>query len=372
MKHRKFGTLDWKSSVLGLGTKNLTKGNNEESAVDMVRYAIDNGVNYIDAGFSPGEGEQEKRLKLLGEALRDGYREKAKIAVTIPSNLIKADSDFDEIFETQLKYLDIDYADFCLLGGINRYTWPHMTRKGIPEKAEKAMNEGKFNALGFFFHDYFQALREIVDDYDNWTLCGFQYSYMDVDHHPGYGGLKYAADKGLAVYTTEPHLGGRLVSRLPESVSEVWGSGYSEKERIDWALKWVWNHGEISTVISNMDSIEQVKANIELAEKAETDVLNVTEKVFISKIRDTYRKLKPINCTSCRACMPCAQGIDAPRIFEIYNDGVMYDDWETAKRIYKEEGHQILRCTNCGTCDVRCGREITIPEWLEAARLKLE
>jgi predicted aldo/keto reductase-like oxidoreductase len=247
-----------------------------------------------------------------------------------------------------------------------------MTRKGITEKAEKSMSDGKFTNFGFFFHDYFQTLREIIEGYDNWTLCGFQYSYMDVDHHPGYGGLKHAADEELAVFTTEPHLGGRLVSRLPKSVSEVWGSEYSEKERINWALKWVWNHGEISTVISNMNSIDQLKANIVLAEKAEADILNIEDKVFISKVHDSYKKLKSISCTSCRACMPCTQGIDVPRIFEIYNDGAMYEDWETAKTTYKEEGHQILRCTQCGTCAVRCGREISIPDVLEEIRPKLE
>ncbi|MBN2074084.1 MAG: aldo/keto reductase [Dehalococcoidales bacterium] len=358
--------------MLGLGCRNIVKGNNEEEAVDIVRYAIDNGVNYIDAGYSLAEGEQEKLLIILGKALRDGYKKKIKLAITVPSSLIQSDIDFEEILEKQLTYLQIDNIDFCVLGGLNRSTWPRLMKKGITDKAEKVMSDGKFDSFGFFFHDYFQTLKEIIDEYDNWTLCGFQYSYMDVDHHPGYGGLKHASDKGLAVYTTEPHLGGRLVSRPPESVSEVWGSKYSEKERIDWDLKWVWNHGEISTVISNMDSIEQIKENIELADNAEADVLNVHDKVFISEIRDTYRKLKQIDCTSCRACMPCAQGIDAPRIFEIHNDAAMYDDWETAKMLYKVEGHQILRCTQCGTCAVRCGREIAIPDVLEGIRPKLE
>ena len=358
--------------MLGLGIKNLTKGNNEEEAVDIVRYAIDNGVNYIDTGYTSGEGEQEKRLKLLGKALREGYREKAKIAITVPSNLIITDPDFDEILESQLKHLEINSVDFCLLGGLNRYTWPRMVKKDVINKAEKAMTDGKFNSFGFFFHDYFQALREIIEEYDNWTMCGFQYSYMDVDHHPGYGGLRHAADKGLAVFTTEPHLGGRLVSRPPNIVNDLWREEYSEKERIEWALKWVWHHGEISTVISNMDSMDQVKDNIELADKAEVDLLNVADKIFISKIRDSYKSLKPINCTSCRACMPCPQGVDAPRIIEIYNDAVMYDDWETAKRTYRKEGHQILRCTQCGTCAIRCGREIAIPELLEEIRPKLE
>ena len=70
--------------------------------------------------------------------------------------------------------------------------------------------------------------------------------------------------------------------------------------------------------------------------------------------------------------MPCAQGIDVPRIFEIYNNGVMYSDWETAQTAYVEEGHQILRCTQCGTCTVSCEQEIPIPDLLEEIRPKLQ
>ena len=162
----------------------------------MIRYAIDNAVNYVDTGYSPDKEKQQRLLKLLGKALQNGYRDKVEIAITIPSKLINSDTDLDRILENQLKYLSIGKVDFCLLGGLNRYTWPYLQKKDIADKAEKAMSEGRFDSFGFFFHDYFQALRKIIEEYDNWTLCGFQYSYMDVDHHPGYGGLKYAADKG--------------------------------------------------------------------------------------------------------------------------------------------------------------------------------
>lgn len=82
--------------------------------------------------------------------------------------------------------------------------------------------------------------------------------------------------------------------------------------------------------------------------------------------------MEEIGCISCQACVPCTQGINVPRIFEIYNDGVMYNDWETAQTAYTEEGHLILRCTQCGTCTVSCEQEIPIPDVLEEIRPKLQ
>jgi predicted aldo/keto reductase-like oxidoreductase len=63
--------------------------------------------------------------------------------------------------------------------------------------------------------------------------------------------------------------------------------------------------------------------------------------------------------------MPCPRGIDVPRIFELYNDAVMYDDIETARSIYHEEGHDIGSCNGCGLCEETCGRNIAITDWLK-------
>ena len=57
MKYRKFGSLDWKVSVLGFGAMRLPligKGAadvDEPEAIKMIRYAIDRGVNYVDTAY---------------------------------------------------------------------------------------------------------------------------------------------------------------------------------------------------------------------------------------------------------------------------------------------------------------------------------
>jgi predicted aldo/keto reductase-like oxidoreductase len=257
----------------------------------------------------------------------------------------------------------VEGVDFFLLGELDRYRWPRLKELDVLGWAEKAMTSGRIGRLGFSFHDHYQILRDILADYDGWTLAQFQYSYMDADHLPGVSGLKYAAEKGLAVVATEPLQGGRLTKEPPPSVAKVWAAAPQKRSLAEWGLRWVWGHPEIATTVSDMSTLEQVKENIALADKAEPDSLTIAEEVLISRVRDAYRKLKPIPCTTCHGCMPCPQGINVPRLFELYNDAVMYGDMETARAIYQREGHDIANCNHCGVCV--CGREIPILDWLE-------
>jgi predicted aldo/keto reductase-like oxidoreductase len=65
--------------------------------------------------------------------------------------------------------------------------------------------------------------------------------------------------------------------------------------------------------------------------------------------------------------MPCPEGIDAPRIFEIYNDAVIYMDVKTGRSIYQNEQHHPERCTECGACEKACAKRLVILERLKAA-----
>ncbi len=336
--------------------------------VKMLRYAIDRGVNYLDIGYPCDMAQHERLTHLISRALRDGYRQKVKIAASLPSLIIDASPDFDTYLNDWLEWLQTDRIDYFLIGGLNRETWPRLQRTDVLGRAEAAMADGRIDKIGFSFHDYFQTLREILDSYDNWSLCQFQCSYMDIDHHPGIGGIRYAAGEGLAVVVTEPLKGGRLTREPPESVATIWADDSQNRTLADWGLRWVWNHPEVATVVSDMSTMEQVEENVALADSVEPDSLTVPEEVLVSRVRDAYRKLRPIPCTACRGCMPCPQGIDVPRIFELYNDAIMYDDVETARSLYRIERHDIDSCTECGACAKACGLKIPIMDWLKETR----
>jgi len=225
MKYRKFGSLDWEASVLGFGAMRLPVINeemsnvNEPEAIRMIRHALDNGVNYIDSAYLYHMGNSEK---IVGKALKDGYRDKVKLATKLPARMIEKADDFDRILNEQLERLEIDKIDFYLLHGLSKDSWQKVRDFDVLNWAEKQMAKGYFDRLGFSFHDEYDVFKEIVDSYDNWVLAQVLYNFMDKDTQAGRKGVEYAAGKGLAVVVMEPLRGGLLTKEPPELVAKEW------------------------------------------------------------------------------------------------------------------------------------------------------
>jgi len=369
MQYRKFGKLDWQASALGFGCMRLPltdKANpatiDEAEATRMVRYAIDQGVNYLDTAYPYHAGQSEH---FLGRALRDGYRDKVKLATKMPSWLIKEPQDFTKYLDEQLGKLQTDHIDFYLLHGLNGNRWPNLRDLGVREWAGKAIASGRIRHIGYSFHDNYDAFKEIVDAYD-WTFCQIQYNYMDINHQAGMKGLRYAAAKGLAVVIMEPLLGGRL-ARPPKPVEALWSSASVRRSAVDWALQWVWNQPEVSVVLSGMNTLQQVQENLASADVSRVGSLSEAEMALVRQARIKYEELCPIPCTECLYCMPCPNGVNIPRNFRIYNQGVMYEDAAGARREYNgwfPEPERANKCKDCDECEEKCPQSIPISQWM--------
>lgn len=352
-------------SVLGLGTARLPL----EGAVstEIIRHAIDRGVNYLDVPYVSDAEKRQALGRLIGSTLADGYRQRVKVALALPVSVIGSPDDFNRYLDEQLESLGTDNVDFGIIGWLDRQNWPGLKEAGVLSWLDSSVQDGKIKHVGFAFHDDYQTLRDILNAHDNWALCQVKYSFMDVDHHPGVGGIRLAAENGLAIVVSEPLKSGRFTRNIPPGVSAVWAEASPPRSPTEWALPWVWHHPEITVAVSNMSTLEQLKENIALADVAAANSLSVLEQVLVNKVRDAYQAMKPFACTACRGCMPCPRDIDVPRIFELYNDAVMYDDVEIFRTVYREEGHDIDRCNECGLCEDACGRNIAITEWLKKA-----
>ncbi len=380
MQYRKFGKLDWEVSALGFGAMRLPLTDNDPEHIDeaesirMIRYAIDHGVNYVDTAYPYHGGRSEI---VIGKALKDGYREKTKITTKLPSWLVESSADYDRFLNQQLERLQIDKIDFYLLHNLNNKHWPKLRDLQVLRWAEGAMADGRIGLLGFSFHDNFKVLKEIIDSYDNWTICQIQYNYMDIQYQAGTRGLKYAADKGLAVVIMEPLRGGRLSKEPPEPIIKLWASVPQKRTPTEWGLRWVWNHPEVSVVLSGMSAMKQVIENVALADHSGAGTLTAKELAITNQVRKAYRTLSPISCTKCEYCLPCPNGVEIPRIFELYNDAIMYDDLRSPRLLYgmspaalKPE-QRADQCTECGECMESCPQGLQIPEWLKKAHILL-
>lgn len=380
MKYRKFGKLDWKVSALGFGAMRLpltdsdTANIDEPEATRMIRYAIDHGVNYLDTAYPYHSGQSER---LVGRALRDGYREKIKLATKLPARAVESAQDFDRFFNEQLERLQDEKIDFYLLHGLNSRSWRKVRDLGVLQWAEGKIASGCIDYLGFSFHDDYEVFKEIVDGYDNWTLSQVLYNYMDVDNQAGRRGVEYAANKGLAVVVMEPLRGGRLSTEPHEQVAKVWKSAPQNRSLAEWALRWVWNWPEVSVALSGMSEMVQVVENVTVAERCGPGTLTADELVLIDRVCEAYRGLSPIPCTNCGYCLPCPNGVAISSIFQIYNEVMMHDAPRVGRFRYGgpgglREDQRADQCIECGECVDACPQEIPIIEWLQKSHALLK
>ncbi|WPX08337.1 aldo/keto reductase [Anaerocellum danielii] len=368
MKYRPFGKTDFMVSALGFGAMRFPildsdySKIDEDKAIEMLHFAIDNGINYIDTAYVYHGGNSEV---VVGKALKGGYRERVRIATKLPVWQVNNLDDAERILDEQLKRLDTSYIDFYLLHALNKNHWKKLKEMDIFKWVEKVLYEGKIKYIGFSFHDDLATFKEIVDSY-NWTFCQIQYNILNRNYQAGEEGLKYAASKGLAVVIMEPLLGGRLAKEPPQEIRQLWDEAAVKRTPVEWALAWLWNQKEVSVVLSGMSTLEQVKQNIEYASKYEVGSLTTEELELVEKVAQKYNELRRVNCTECKYCMPCPQGVDIPWNFSIYNQAGMYNMFEEMKNDYlKKEKERAENCIECGVCETKCPQNLPIRELLK-------
>jgi predicted aldo/keto reductase-like oxidoreductase len=376
MLYRKFGKTGEKVSVLGFGCMRLPVVGSDPSHIDenkaiqMIRHAIDGGVNYVDTaypyhgtGFDHG-GSSEL---LVAKALKDGYRERVHLATKLPSWLIKTRADMDKYLNEQSERLETKSIDFYLVHSLNKGVWPVLKENGINEFLNQAIRDGRIKYAGFSFHDQRGLFKEIVDYYD-WSFCQIQYNYLDENFQAGKEGLEYASQKGLGITIMEPLRGGNLIN-LPEAAKTIFAEAPRKRTPAEWGLRWVWNHPEVSVVLSGMTTMEQVVENLKIAEEAEADSLSGKELELIAGVKKLFQERVKVNCTACSYCMPCPAGINIPDCFTTYNDSYVFDAADEAKQRYRgvisKLGAPASNCMECGSCESHCPQGISIREELK-------
>jgi predicted aldo/keto reductase-like oxidoreductase len=384
------GALDWEVSALGFGAMRLPMNRvmqvNEEESIKMIRYAIDNGVNYVDTAYPYHNGISEV---VVGKALKDGYREKVHLATKSPLWMIKKSEDFETYLNEQIERLQTN-PDIYLFHGLNRDRLEKIKNLNLIEKMEEAKNKGLIKHIGFSFHDNFDVFKEIIDFY-NWDCCQIQYNYLDIEYQAGLKGVQYAGSKGIALIIMEPIRGGKLaipdrvLDKKPE-IKEVLDKSEKQRSMPDWALQFVWNHPEVSVVLSGMSDMQQVVENVKSAENSGINILTKEELKTISELRKAYSKYIIIPCTSCGYCLPCPNGVNIPQILRLANDLYYWgdrgkpriaffysrmaktqDDLEKRKAQGEEVEGAAALCIQCGECLDKCPQQIEIPDFMEKA-----
>jgi predicted aldo/keto reductase-like oxidoreductase len=376
MQYRQLGNTGVEVSALGIGCMRLPVNDdlisstniNEPATVELIRRAIDGGINYIDTAFVyHGQRSEE----VLGKALLDGYRDKAYVATKLQMAMVNETADFRKTLEEQLRRLQTDHIDFYLLHGIGADMWEKTKRLDILSHVEKARDEGKISHICFSFHDNYEAFERIINEYDNWSMAQVMYNYMDEDNQAGRKGIDLAASKGIGIVVMEPLRGGKLATPIPAVQELLDAEGYTGNFT-ELGFRWVWDNENVAVALSGMTTLEQLNENLVFAEGAVADNLGDFERQLIEKIRTVYKTQSGIPCTSCGYCLPCPQGVRIPYVFELYNEKLIYNYGLESRRVYNLFKPRAAEgCIACGVCEEKCPQKIPISEWMPKIHAEL-
>jgi predicted aldo/keto reductase-like oxidoreductase len=377
MQYRKIEKNGDQLSVLGYGAMRLPTKNgrtDEKRAIEQIRYAIDHGVNYLDTAL------MYMNEPLVGRALKDGYREKVKLATKLPPWTVNKEEDLRSTFKVQLENFKISYIDYYLLHGLNKANWGKMLEFNALEFLDEIKKQEKILNAGFSFHGDIDTFKEIIDAYD-WDFCMIQYNFLDEKNQAGTEGLEYAASKNIPVIVMEPFRGGNLTRNVPEEIQAIWDEAEVKRSPAEWSLRWLLNHPEVTCVLSGMNEEEHIKENIRIADEALPNSLTEDELKLVERVADKYRELMETGCTGCRYCMPCPKGVDIAKCFEFYDSAKLFNTGNIQSKVMYAAGLGVMndgkpgfasKCTKCGKCEKHCPQELPIMDLLDDVSKEME
>jgi hypothetical protein len=346
----------------------LSKGVNREKAYEMIRYAVQQGVNYFDSAQGYHSGESEA---ILGEALDGtGYREKVWITTKHPFWAPCPPDQIRRNLEKTLKKLRTDYLDTYLMHGIGPGIWDSIQENDIWGEFEKFKNEGLIRHIGFSYHGNAEHFKEVIKRYP-WDLCLVMHNLLDVNREVTAEGIEAAAKEGIAVTVMEPLRGGGLC-QAPKPVAAVYDSFPVKRTPTEWAFRYLANFPGVASIPSGMSTMEQLKENLAIFSQPDMvpNCLSDGEKEMIASARKAYESIVTIPCTTCNYCLPCPQDVGISNVFSLYNDGNRFEYYGQVRRSYmfaRRGGRGAEKCTACGECVPKCPHGIDIPEQLKNA-----
>ena len=374
MIYRKMGKTGVSVSQLGFGCMRfpVLDGNtskiDEKKAAEMIEYAIAHGVNYFDTAYVyhgdfAGQGQSEF---FTGKVLKP-YRDKVYIATKLPAWMVHAPADNMRFLDEQLAALKTDTIDFYLLHSLSAGTYDNLKRNDIFKFIDQAKAAGKIKHIGFSFHAPYEDFDYIIGDYD-WEFSQIQYNVLDTKYQAGEKGLKQIAGKGAGAVIMEPLRGGTITD-VVKPAKDLLAQQAPDRTMADWALSWLFDQPEISTVLSGMSTLAQVKENIEIASRADVGGMSEAEHQALRHAAAMVKDTIMVPCTACQYCMPCPQGVNIPENFSKYNTYFYYEEGSEAQAKVKQSYRNFFgqdewaeHCISCGVCEAHCPQKIIISE----------
>jgi aryl-alcohol dehydrogenase-like predicted oxidoreductase len=148
MMYRELGRTGERVSAIGMGGYHVGKQQDPDESIRLLRTAIDRGITFMDNCWDYNGGISEVRM---GQALRDGYRQKVLLMTKIDG---RDKNSAARQIEQSLGRLQTDVIDLLQFHEVIRLDDPDVifATGGAIEAVQQAKQAGKIRYIGFTGH----------------------------------------------------------------------------------------------------------------------------------------------------------------------------------------------------------------------------
>ena len=317
---------------------------------DMVDAFLEAGYTYFDTSYvyHDGKSEEATRKALVERHPRDSYT----VATKFPTFLLVPEDKIEEIFQSQLEHLGVDYVDYYLLHNIQTVYYDGYDGKGgivktthLFDHAKKWKEEGKIRHLGISFHSSAKLLDRVLTEHPEIEFVQIALNPIDWDSELVQAGLCYDVIRkhGRKVVIMEAVKGGGL-AKLPEEAEKLLKAAHPDWSIASWSVRFCLDLDDVIAVLSGMSTLEQVKDNTATSNAAER-LADEDRKVLAEAMR-IYRESAPIKQSEIEQYkdimyhgVPVSAILQAYSICQIQPDPGFSDDNNDLKNAFAEAEH---------------------------------
>ena len=299
----------------------------EDQAVETVRHAVEQGVDFIDTSraYTTSERRIGKALKLTDKKVILASKSVSRKAEDVQADLEKSMS------ELQLDHIDLYQCHFVS----TQEDYQRVTQSaGARDTLIKAKEEGLISHIGITSHSL-EVLDQALNDglFDTIMVC---FSFLEPDAKKLI--IPKAIEKNIGVIAMKSFSGGAIDNPVL-------------------ALKWALSQPGVA-IIPGVEDTALFNQNWSVFSSGNY-MLTTAEKDEIENIRKRYDK---VFCRRCDYCQPCSEEIPISVILHVRS---------VIKRMGKEAVNGAFlspalaaasKCTACGECLERCPYELPIPD----------
>lgn len=267
LPYRRLGKTGLNVSLLTVGGHNIGKDIlTEKESIELIRTAIDEGVNFLDNAWDYHDGRSEERM---GKALMNGYRDKV---ILMTKHHGREPKRAQQHLEDSLRRLKTDVIDVWQFHELDEMMEvEEIYSSGVLDFALKMKEQGKIKHIGFTGHYRPEIHLEMINRGFEWETIQMPINPMDYQYLSfTQNVLPVAVEKDMGIIGMKSMAGnGVLLEKGAATVEECLRFAMSMP---------------ISTLCSGMDSVKMLKENIATARRfkplSEAEMTDLLERSY--------------------------------------------------------------------------------------------